>query len=201
MTFSRGRGHAPGYHRASNVVDLPQEAALIRDLRRLQRCVEHEGSAGRERFPHAIEVRPPNSRPDNRGGIGSKTPEKAAPGAVGRLLGTLGLYRRNSATRPGTLDKPAAFAKESAHLNMQAPSHTRPVQKAPRIHSERLEGAAHHSSGEPWRVLRTIVSEQPRQQGPEAGYAPNFVAALKSARAFERLRAVCAFLVSRAARC
>jgi len=42
MTYSSVRGHTPEYHHADKVVDLPQEAALIRELRRLQKFLEQE---------------------------------------------------------------------------------------------------------------------------------------------------------------
>ncbi len=208
MTYSRGRGHASGHHDASNVVDLPQEAALIRDLRRLQKHLEHERSGERERFPHATEVRPTNSCPDKLGGAGSKTPDKSALGAVGRLLGALGLDRPNSVTGPKTHSKQAAFARESARVATAAPSHTRPEQKAEgiapspstikKIHSGRAQAAAHHSAGEPWRVSLHDRIGTPPPAKARSGLRPNSTAMPKPARAFDHLRAALAFLVSRA---
>ena len=107
--------------RADNVVDLPQEAALIRELRRLQKFLDQEQE--RERFPRAIEIRPANSRSDHRGGTESRTPPKAVNGAVDRLLHKLGLNRRNPITGPSLRDKPPAFARQSLRLDAKVPSH------------------------------------------------------------------------------
>ena len=57
MTDSRSRagGHTPGHRRADNVVELPQEVALIRDLRRLQKSLDQE-CRERERIPRAVDL-------------------------------------------------------------------------------------------------------------------------------------------------
>jgi len=99
MTYSPVR-HAPGYQDADNVVDLsagPQEAALISELRRLQRFLDHEQE--RERFPHAVDLQPVNRPPNHPHGNARVIPARPADSAVGRLLGKFGLNRRNTANR------------------------------------------------------------------------------------------------------
>ena len=100
MTYSSARGHAPGFHRADNVVDLPQEAALIRELRRLQKCLDQECHQERERFPRAVDLQWANRVSNHTRGAENGTPAKPANGPVDRLLDMLGLNRRNPVTGP-----------------------------------------------------------------------------------------------------
>ena len=175
MTYSSASGHAPRHCRTDNVVDLPQEAALIRELRRLQKFLHQEQE--RVRFPHAIEIRPTNSRSDYRGGTGSRTPPKAVNGAVGRLLRKLGLNRRKPATEPSLRERPRTCASQSRRPDMKLPPHPRPAQKPERMgppssttaktrggHGH-LAADYHFSGKKPWRVslLDRIGSPSPAE--------------------------------------
>ena len=210
MTYSSASGHAPRHCRTDNVVDLPQEAALIRELRRLQKFLHQEQE--RVRFPHAIEIRPTNSRSDYRGGTGSRTPPKAVNGAVGRLLRKLGLNRRKPATEPSLRERPRTCASQSRRPDMKLPPHPRPAQKPERMgppssttaktrggHGH-LAADYHFSGKKPWRVslLDRIGSPSPAEVRNELRL--RFVSAfefLRSAPVFERLRSAGKFLVGR----
>jgi HlyD family secretion protein len=108
-------------------VDLPQETALIRDLRRLQRHVERERA--HERYPHATEV----ARFEYRGEVGSKAPEKTAPGAVDRLLDALRFDRRKSIAASNPREEPSALAKHGPRRNTNAPPDAKPREKSERL--------------------------------------------------------------------
>ena len=112
MTYSSVRGHTPEYHLGDNVVDLPQEAALVRELRRLQKFLEQEQE--RERFPHAVDFQSvkrlcSHTRDD---GIGFSCP-KAVNGPVDRLLDRLGLNRHDPAKTPNSTRQATGICKAS----------------------------------------------------------------------------------------
>jgi HlyD family secretion protein len=127
MTNFRARGGPSIEHHAGNVVDLPQETALIRDLRRLQRHVERECEHGR--YPHATEV----ARFEYRGETGNKAPEKTAPGAVDRLLDALRLDRHKAIAASSPREEPSAVARHGPCRNTKAPPNARPREKSERL--------------------------------------------------------------------
>src|SRR5262245_45094008 len=126
-TNVRTRGRQSLEHRACNVVDLPQETALIRDLRRLQQHVARERE--HERHPHATEV----ARFESRGEIGSKAPEKTAPGAVDRLLDALRFDRRKSIAASNQQEESSALAKHGPRRNTKASPNAMLKEKSQRL--------------------------------------------------------------------
>jgi HlyD family secretion protein len=196
MTYSRAHGHSPGNPHADNVVDLLQEAALIRDLRRLQRHIERERNGEDEQFPRAIEALSSNSRFDKRGAV-KKRPEKVTMGAVGRLFDRLGLHRRNQGAGTSLRQEAPAFTRVSARQNTKAAEHIRLPSTAGKIKSGHAQATAHHSLEESrWLPLAERFGTIPPADAGK-GLRPNFLAALKSARIFECLRATYTLLISR----
>lgn len=123
MTNFRTRRGPSIHHRSGNVVDLPQEAALIRDLRRLQRHVERERE--HERYLHAIEA----ARFEYRSEIKSKAPENTAAGVVHRFLHALGFDRHKSITASKLREEPSALAKQVPRRNTKAATKPSPQEK------------------------------------------------------------------------
>ena len=187
-----------------------QEAALIRELRRLQKFLHQEQE--RVRFPHAIEIRPTNSRSDYRGGTGSRTPPKAVNGSVERLLRKLGLNQAQT----GNGAKPARQATDMCEP-IATPRHEIAAASAARAKA-RTDGSSvvnhckdakwSRTSGsrlsflrkKTWRVslLDRIGSPSPAEVRNELRLV--FVSVfefLRSAPVFERLRSACKFLVGR----
>ena len=79
MTWSQVRDRVPGFDDVDNVADGPggpQGAALICELRRLQKFLDQERfqehhqrrHQEREQFPHAIDVRPADRLTDHSRG-------------------------------------------------------------------------------------------------------------------------------------
>jgi HlyD family secretion protein len=102
MTWSGNRGgEAPGPHGANRGPDSAiglQGAALIYELRRLQKTVDQEHYREPEQLPGGVEPLSANRRPGNRRG----TRRRPARSAVDLCLGMLGLNRRTSVGREDT---------------------------------------------------------------------------------------------------
>jgi HlyD family secretion protein len=114
MSHTYNRGGSPIQDADTDVDESagPQGAALICELRRLQSRLESERVRDRARFPHAVEIRPANSRSEHRQSVAGRTPEKPVNRAPDRLLGA---PRR---PRPPNI--------ESAHARQAPPSSGKP---------------------------------------------------------------------------
>ena len=119
MTYSSVRGHTPEYH-ADNVVDLPQEAVLVRELRRLQKFLEQEQE--RERFPHAVDFQSVKRLCGDMRDDKISTSEKPVNGPVDRLLDRLGLNRHDPAKTPVPRGRPPEFARQAVRHDGKMPS-------------------------------------------------------------------------------
>jgi len=204
MTYSRTHGHMPGYHDANDAVDVsaaPQEAALISELRRLQRFLDQERQE-RERFPRVVDLQSANRVSNHPRGGRSSTPAKLVERAVDRLLDKFRLNRRNPVDRSSL-----RYKTRSVRQDAKAPFHPGPEQKterlAPPSATAKTEGrherqAGVHRSPELSRVSREDPIGVP---SPAAARNPcAFVAGrefLRPDRAIEHLRSAYAFLVGR----
>jgi HlyD family secretion protein len=213
MTYSTVRGHTPEYHHADNVVDLPQEAALVRELRRLQKFLEQEQE--RERFPHAVDFQSVKRLCSHTRDDAIGTSAKPVNGPVDRLLDRLGLNRRDPANTPVPRGKPPPFARQAVRHDGKMPSRQESRQEsrqasaqtveriAPPSATARAEGDhahqpdAHHSSE------MSPVSPADRIELPEEARSrlrPVVAAGrelLRPRRTFERLRSAYEFLAGR----
>ena len=135
MTYSSVRGHTPEYHHGDNVVDLPQEAALVRELRRLQKFLEQEQE--RERFPHAVDFQSVKRLCSHARDDKISTSAKPVNGPVDRLLDRLGLNRHDPENTPSPRGKPPAFARQAVRHDGKMPSRQESRTKGP---SKRLHG-------------------------------------------------------------
>ena len=111
MTHSSVRGHTPEYHHGDNVVDLPQEAALVRELRRLQKFLEQEQE--RERFPHAVDFQSVKRLCSHARDDKISTSAKPVNGPVDRLLDRLGLNRHDPENTPSSTRQATGICKAS----------------------------------------------------------------------------------------
>ena len=191
MTYSSARGHTPEYHHGDNVVDLPQEAALVRELRRLQKFLEQEQE--RERFPHAVDFQSIKrlcspTRDD-------KITARPVNGPVDRLLDRLGLNRRDPANMPIPRSKPPSHQGSEQTVERIAP----PPAPA-RMESDHARGPdAHHSSEAP-RVSPADRLEAELPEVARSRVRPIMAAGrevLRPRRTFERLRSAYEFLTGR----
>ena len=135
MTYSPTRGSAPEYHHATPDVDVsgdPQEAALIWELRRLQKFLEQERCQERERFPRLVDLQSANRDFSRPLGEASNAPAKPTEGAVGRLLGKLGLNRHYPPDRSNSRGKTQKFARRSVRQDPPVPYRPGPAQKPER---------------------------------------------------------------------
>jgi hypothetical protein len=138
MTYSSARGHARQDYDADNVVEVsssPQEAALIWELRRLQKFLEEERLREQEQLPRAVDVQRTNRPSSHSRGDGRIPSAKPVDGTVNRLLDRLGLNRRKPAKRSGPRDRAPASARQSARPDPKLPFNPRhgpkPEQTAP----------------------------------------------------------------------
>ncbi|HET7164571.1 MAG TPA: HlyD family type I secretion periplasmic adaptor subunit [Pseudolabrys sp.] len=202
MTYSSVRGQTPEYHQADNVVDLPQEAALVRELRRLQKFLEQEQE--RERFPHAVDFQSVKRLCSHTRDDDISTSAKPVNGPVDRLFDRLGLNRRDPANTPVPRGKPPPFARQAVRHDVQMPSRQElrqasaqtveriaPPPAPARTESDHArQPDAHHSSEV------SPVSPVDRIEGlrPVVAAGREF---LRPRRAFERLRSAYEFLTGR----
>jgi HlyD family secretion protein len=216
MIRTYARGHSP-IHYDNNAADASvglQGAALISELRRLQTYLESERFRERERFPHAVDVRPAHSGSDHRRGAGSRTPPKSVNSAIDSLLHVLGLGRHKPIGGDGSSSlrgKTPALARRPLHQDANVLFHPWPKQKpergpCPSTSTKMESGYAHHadaqhSAGKPPQasLLDRIGIRSPAEV--RNGLRSGFMARrkfMRSTHAFERLRTAFAFLVSRA---
>ena len=95
MSYLSSREQTRGHSDADNAVSIgEQEAALIWELRRLQRFLDEERD--QQRFTHAIDLQS-EDRPPNRGCGKRRPPAKQPDSKVERLLDKLGFNRRKPA--------------------------------------------------------------------------------------------------------
>jgi len=215
MTHSSVRGHTPEYHHGDNVVDLPQEAALVRELRRLQKFLEQEQE--RERFPHAVDFQSVKRLCSHARDDKISTSAKPVIGPVDRLLDRLGLNRHDPENTPSPRGKPPAFARQAVRHDGKMPSrqesrqelHQVSEQTVARIalppasartesdHARQLD--ARHSS-ELSSVSPADRIEGELSEGARTRIRPVVAAGrefLRPRRTFERLRSAYEFLAGR----
>jgi HlyD family secretion protein len=139
MTYHRARGPGPENYHAVDVTEVSsssQEAALIGELRRLQKFLKEENLREHPQSPR------PTGHPRREG----KSPAgKSADGTVNRLLDRLGLNRRKSSKRSRAHDRFPASARQMPRQEPKLPLDPRPVQGHERIAS--LPIAAKTESG------------------------------------------------------
>ncbi|MFZ0400591.1 MAG: HlyD family type I secretion periplasmic adaptor subunit [Pseudolabrys sp.] len=224
MTWSHARGYAPEYPDAENDVDAsvgPQGAALICELRRLQKFLDQERHQERhqerDRFPRAIDVQPADRHFNYLRGARTTKPPKAPkpPKAVGRFLGMLGLNRRKPIDRgntPSLHGETPAFAKRSVRQDVQDAKvllHRWPDQRAERVipfaPAANMESGyarhagAHRSPERPSRAELPGLNRIPLPAETRSRVSSVFDAGrefLQSGRASEYVRSAYAFLVS-----
>jgi HlyD family secretion protein len=211
MTYSSVRGHTPEYHLGDNVVDLPQEAALVRELRRLQKFLEQEQE--RERFPHAVDFQSVKRLCSHTRDDEISTSAKPFNGPVDRLLDRLGLNRHDPAKTPVPRGKPPEFARQAVRHDGKMPSRQGSRQgseqtverialpPAPaRTESDHARQPDTHHASElsPVSPADRIEAELP--EGARSQVRPVVAAGrefLRPRRAFEHLRSAYEFLVGR----
>ena len=207
MTYSSVRGHTPEYHHGDNVVDLPQEAALVRELRRLQKFLEQEQE--RERFPHAVDFQSVKRLCSHTRDDEISTSAKPVNGPVDRLLDRLGLNRHDPAKTPVPRGKPPEFARQAVRHDGKMPSRRESEQTVERIalppapartesdHARQPD--THHASElSPVSPADRIEAELP--EGARSRVRPVVAAGrefLQPRRAIERLRSAYEFLAGR----
>ena len=211
MTYSSVRGHTPEYHHGDNVVDLPQEAALVRELRRLQKFLEQEQE--RERFPHAVDFQSVKRLCSHARDDKISTSAKPVNGPVDRLLDRLGLNRHDPANTPSPRGKPPAFARQAVRHDGKMPSRQGrqgSEQTVERIalpparckDGKRSRASAGRSSFylSCRRSLRRIALKGELPEGARSRVRPVVAAGrefLRPRRTFERLRSAYEFLTGR----
>jgi HlyD family secretion protein len=211
MTYSSVRGHTPEYHLGDNVVDLPQEAALVRELRRLQKFLEQEQE--RERFPHAVDFQSVKRLCSHTRDDEISTSAKPVNGPVDRLLDRLGLNRHDPAKTPVPRGKPPEFARQAVRHDGKMPSRQGSRQgseqtverialpPAPaRTESDHARQPDTHHASELSTVSPADRIEAELPEGARSRMRPVVAAGrefLRPRRAFEHLRSAYEFLVGR----
>jgi HlyD family secretion protein len=139
MTYHRARGHGPESYHVDDVTDVSsssQEAALVWELRRLQKFLEEESLQEHKQSPRAA------GHPRREG----KSPSgKPADGTVNRLLDRLGLNRRKASKRSRVHDRFPVSARQSPRQEPKLPFNPRPAQATE--HTASLPIAAKTESG------------------------------------------------------
>ena len=206
MTYSSVRGHTPEYHHADNVVDLPQEAALVRELRRLQKFLEQEQE--RERFPHAVDFQSVKRLCSHTRDDEISTSAKPVNGPVDRLLDRLGLNRHDPANTPIPRGKPPEFARQAVRHDGKMPSRRGSEQTVERIallpapartESDHVRQPDTHHSSElsPVSPADRIEAELPEGARSRVAVVAAGREFLRPRRAFEHLRSAYEFLAGR----
>ena len=179
-------GSPPGD--ADNSVSIgDQEAALIWELRRLQRFLDEERD--QQRFTHAIDLQT-EDRPPKRPRGQRRPPAKQPDSKVERLLDRLGFNRRKPATRPRPHGDPPA--KQPAHQDAKVLVHPASAHALqPRIHQP--PGLKRITAQDRIAAPTPVERKNPARSALVAGQG-----LVRSQLTWERLRAGYAFLVGRA---
>ena len=211
MTYYHASNEAPGYADDADTSSVPQGTALISELRRLQKFLEHERLEERDRFPHEIEIQS-NTGPANHSRRARKsTIAKAIDSPIDRLLDKLRFTRRKPVERSRLRDEAPVLSNSASRQDAKVLFHQWPERKvertvhppaATRIPSGYLHhNAAHRVPGRPSpvsspgraRIGSPVDGLHKLRPVLEAG-----VASLRSNRLWEHVRSAYSFLVSRA---
>lgn len=133
MTYLSARDH-PLDQGADNTLDHSigsQEAALVRELRRLQKFLDQECEE-RARFSRTVDLRS-SDRPTCWHGDQSIVAAKPVEGPINRLLDKFGLTRRKPASRPRPRGKPSTAAVQLRRHDAKAPTYARSAQTVERL--------------------------------------------------------------------
>jgi HlyD family secretion protein len=216
MTYSHASGHAAGYYDAGSAVEPalgPQGAALISELRRLQKFLEHERCEERERFPRSIDVRPGIPPPDNSRGVRSSRTANTIDSPIDRLLDLLRFNRSRPVDRSRLRDTAPMdeFGGPSARQGAKVLFHPLHAQKVERMAvpptdtkmqaGPARQPAAHHTPGRPSPASlsgRACIPPPARKASRLRPILAVGLELLRSGRAWEHLRASYVFLASRA---
>src|SRR5689334_15547521 len=212
MTKFQAHGHATKYNNVDNAADAcvgPQGAALISELRRLQKFLEHGRHQEPKRFPRVGEIRQADRHPSRQPGKRKTSRQKAVDSPIDGLLDMLRLNWSQSIDRSPSREKIPAFASQPVRQDAKVLSHPWPSQKVERVippsTSERVQSARarrpvdHHTPVRP-----SLASLVDRARIPSWGDNTNKIRAnlvaglefLRAGRASKHLRSAYAFLVS-----
>ena len=186
MSYVSSHGQPP--RDADNSVSIgDQEAALIWELRRLQRFLDEERD--QQRFTHAIDLQT-EDRPPKRPRGQRRPPAQQPDSKVERLLDRLGFNRRKPATRPRPHGDPPA--KQPAHQDAKVLVHPASAHALqPRIHQP--PGLKRITAQDRIAAPTPVERKNPARSALVAGQG-----LVRSQLTWERLRAGYAFLVGRA---
>ena len=220
MTWSQVRDRVPGFDDVDNVADgpaSPQGAALICELRRLQKFLDqerfqehHQGRhQEREQFPHAIDVRPADRLTDHSRG----TRNSKSPGTVHRFLHMLGLNRSKPVDRghrSNLRGKTPAAARRPVRQDANVLFRHWPDRKVGRVAPPRTtadidsgyarQRGTHHAPERPSRIElldRTAIPLPAETKTRLRSLSVPGLEFIQSGRASQLLNSACAFLISR----
>ena len=212
MTHIQAHGHAANNNNVDNAADAsvgPQGAALIGELRRLQKFLGQERCQEPEQFLRVGEIRPADRHPNHRPGKRKSSRQKAVDSPIDGLLDMLRLNWRKSIDRSPSRDKIPTFASQPVRQDAKVLSHPWPKQKVERVippsTSERVQSAHARRPVDqhtPERPLLASLADRARILSSAENtnkIRANLAAGLeflRSGRASEHLRSAYAFLVS-----
>ncbi|HXZ22448.1 MAG TPA: HlyD family type I secretion periplasmic adaptor subunit [Pseudolabrys sp.] len=210
MTWSNHRSHAPEYGDVAASTDPvigPQGAALICELRRLQKLLDVEREQEHDRFSRNVETRSIDWRPGNR----RAARRQPARNAVNFFFGMLGLNRRAAAGRrpvsrshgktpaapkryvypDGAKASPQPYIERTNARLVPAPDPARIENRRPTRYDASVKKPALT-----W-LDRADIPPPAEIEKKVRGAFLTGVEFLQSGRAFAHIRSSCAFLVSR----
>jgi HlyD family secretion protein len=199
MTGFYARGFPPEYQEADDVVGHStgqQEAALVWELRRLQKFLDEERQE-RARFPRAVDLQSTNGRsfgtPNKKNGA-----SETADGAVHRLLDKFGLSRRKPEKRPRLRRNAPAIAKPSGRQGAVI-AEVRPAERTPSGPKTHDQREPQKSNRHPARKLPAVPAADPIGNAPAQGggrIRPLFAPASQFVRhrLFPGIGSACGFL-------
>ena len=135
MTYSSVRGHVRrNIVGADNVVDgLPQEAALVRELRRLQKFLEQEQRSGSDFLTsNRLSIRQAALQPYTR----RRNQYICKAGSMARATG----FSTGSGCKSARAGKNAGSTRQATGICKASGAPRRENAVAPRVHSKRLNG-------------------------------------------------------------
>ena len=211
MTYSPTsfQGQAPECGEAVNSGDVgQQETALIHELRRLQKFLEHEQHQNEARYSRVVDLQLVSRFSDRPCGEGRNSPPKPVDGAVVGILHKLGLNRRNPAATSDPRGKTAVSARQSARRDPVVQIHRQPPQQPRQPTSPPIKAKPERGDAQPTARHSSEISRiSPRDRigvslpPPKSQVKSDVIAAresLRPARLVERLQRVSTFLVGRA---